>query len=73
MLRNQDLADQFELILLQELQMPQAQERMGDELHQSLRLMLGDQAQRDDARRAALASSWARSQASGNLGLRRIL
>ncbi|MEZ6151570.1 MAG: hypothetical protein R3C09_15755 [Pirellulaceae bacterium] len=60
--RNQDIADELELTLLRELQMPLAEERMGDELNQSLRLMLGDQLARDRARRAALASSWQRSQ-----------
>lgn len=61
-LRNQDTADQLELALLQELQIPLAQERMGDELRQSLLVMLGDQAWRDAARRAALATSWSMSQ-----------
>ncbi len=55
--RNQDIADELELTLLRELQMPLAEERMGDELNQSLRLMLGDQLARDRARRAALASN----------------
>jgi len=61
-LRNQDVADNLELTLLQELQFPLAQERMGDELKQSLLLMLGDQLARDRARRSALAFSWKRSQ-----------
>ena len=67
-LRNQDVADQLELSLLRELQMPRASERMGEELSQSLQLMLGDQTQRDDARRAALASSWQRSQNGSSSG-----
>lgn len=59
---DQDLADDYEMMLLEEMQAPLAQQRMGDELHASIVALLGDTAGRDSARRVALAVSWQQAQ-----------
>lgn len=63
-LLDQDLADDYEMLLLEEMQAPLAQQRMGDELHASIVAQLGDTAGRDSARRIALAVSWQQAQSS---------
>ncbi len=70
---NQDLADMFQMILVEELQQPLALQRLGSELYDSLISVLSDSNLRDELRRAALANSWrlsatSRARATSNLG-----
>jgi hypothetical protein len=64
----QDLADHLEIWLLTEVKQPAVVEHLGIPLHRQIVQQIGDQSARQDARRRAVAISWARHQSSTQFG-----
>ncbi len=60
----QDSADNCEMLMLEEMQAPLAEQRMGAKLHAAIVSLLADPARRNAARRTALAASWQAAQPS---------
>ncbi len=67
-LLDQDWADDYEMLLLEEMQLPLARPRIGDELHASITKLLSDKVGRDAARRDALGASWRDAQPTRHFG-----